>query len=417
MRVCYVLNQFPELSQTFVLRQIVDLLRRGHDVEVIAARVGNEFAEEAALWSALDRSVLEQRTLYTGMPNGLPSRALRGLRLGLRNVLRAPRLVMTAIDVRRFGWFAATGSLLAMGIPLAGERRAYDAIVAHFGPQGMLAQGLREMGVIAGPLVTFFHAYDLTSAPRRVGRRMYQRLFERGELQLAISRRGEELLHRLGAPPGRVKVHHMGVDVDVFRPPQPHQPSAGDRVWKVASIGRLVAKKGFDFGLRAIAKARDRGISIEYSIFGAGPLEGELRHLIDELGLRGAARLEGPASHARLVESLKATNALLAPSVTSKDGDEEGIPMVLMEAMASGVPVVASQTGGVAELIDPEQSGLLVPERDVDGLCDALCRLVATPALARRLADAGRERVTLEFNEAEQGRRLVEILGSLGAGV
>lgn len=415
MRICYVLNQFPELSQTFVLRQIVDLLDRGHDVDVIAARIGNDVVDDATLWTASDRERLEPRTRYTGMRDGMLQRLLQGLALCVPVALSAPKVLATALDVRRFGWFAATGSLLAMGFPLAREQRRYHALVAHFGPQGMLAQGLREMGILSGPLATFFHAYDLTSAPRLAGRAMYRRLFERGELNLAISNRGAELLLQLGAPEDRVQVHHMGINARVFNPPDERRAIASSSVHRAVSIGRLVAKKGFDVGLRAVARAREKGIRLEYTIYGSGPLEAKLERRIDELGLRGTARLAGRASQAQLAVALKESDLLLAPSVTSRDGDEEGIPVVLMEAMATGLPVIASRSGGVAELVEHERSGLLVREGDADGLCGALCRLAASKDLRERLAHAGRERVLSDFNESVQGARLVELLAGLSA--
>jgi colanic acid/amylovoran/stewartan biosynthesis glycosyltransferase WcaL/AmsK/CpsK len=413
VRVCYVLNQFPELSQTFVLQQVVDLLAQGHEVDVLAARVGTDAAQHAALWHSTNASSARLRTRYTGMPDSLLRRALAGVRLGLPAALKHPKLVATAIDIRRFGWFAATGSLLTMGIPLARERAEYDAIIAHFGPQGMIAQGLREMKVVSGPLATFFHAYDLTSAPRLVGRGIYRRLFERGELQVAISERGAAMLLSLGAPADRIRVHHMGIDVAAFHPlPAPRAP-AEQRAGLIVSIGRLIAKKGFDHGLRAIAEARARGVLLEYDIYGSGPLRGQLERTIETLGLRGIARLCGPSSQSELAGVLRNATVLLVPSVTANDGDEEGIPMVLMEGMASETPVVATHCGAVGELVSHEVNGLLVRQADSEGLCAALCRLTTDPALAARLGQAGRERVVSDFNQVEQGRRLVALLAGL----
>lgn len=410
MKLCYVLNQFPELSQTFVLRQIVDLLERGHEVDVIAARPGDEAAYHASLCSTANRYGLDQRTRYTGMPERLFPRLLKACLCVVPAALSCPRVLATALDCRRFGWFAATGSLLTMGLPLAHERRTYDAIVAHFGPQGILAQGLREMGILRGPLVTFFHAYDLTSAPRLAGRSMYRRLFKRGELQLAISQRGAEHLSALGAPPDKVRVHHMGVNVDTFHPPTHARSGATGEALRVVSIGRLVPKKGFTHGLEAVAKAKARGVHLDYSIYGSGPMMGHLDRLIDVLGLRGTARLYGPATQDELAEVLRSSSVLLAPSTTCPSGDEEGIPMVLMEALATALPVVATSTGGVAELVTHEQNGLLVREGDSDAVADALYRLSSSSELAKRLGNAGRRRVCVDFNENEQGRYLTDIL-------
>lgn len=415
MKICYVLNQFPELSQTFVIRQIIHLLEQGHQVDVIAARPGAEASHHESLWRRAVSFGLDRRTLYTGMPDNLVRRALRGAALMLRRGSRHPGIVATGLDARRFGWFAVTGSLLAMGLPLAGERRRYDAIVAHFGPQGVLAQALREMHILDGPLVTFFHAYDLTSAPRLAGRHMYRRLFERGELQLAISQRGAELLRRLGAAPEKIGVHHMGVSPVIFHPPSEPRARGPREAARVVSIGRLVAKKGFDGGLRAVANANARGARLEYSIYGSGPLSRTLDQAIDRLGLRGTARLCGPASQDALAEVLRSSDIFLAPSITSRDGDEEGIPIVLMEAMASGLAVVATDSGGVAELVAHDRSGLLVAEHDIAAMARALARLSASPQLAQQLGQAGRQRVLVDFNEGEQGRRLVDTLASLTA--
>jgi colanic acid/amylovoran biosynthesis glycosyltransferase len=414
MRLCYVLHQFPELSQTFVFRQIIDLLEQGHRVDVIAARPG-EGAEQHVAWTR-QASRLGLDTFYTGMPEGLVRRALAGSLLVLPAALRWPRLASAALDIRRFGWFAATGSLLTMGLPLAGRPRRYDAIVAHFGPQGVIAQGLREMRLLEGPLVTFFHAYDLTSAPRLAGRSMYRRLFERGDLLLAISERGAEQLRALGAPVEKTRVHHMGVNVATFHPPEAPRDRGSAARTRVISIGRLIAKKSFHLGLEAVAQARARGVCLEYDIYGSGPLATALERCIGTLGLRGAARLCGPANQECLAEALRRSHVLLAPSATSRDGDEEGIPMVLMEASATELPVVATDCGGVAELVKNESSGLLVPECDSSAMADALCRLSSSAELARRLGRAGRLRVLEDFDERRQGQRLATLLRRLGSG-
>ena len=418
MRLCYVLHQFPELSQTFVFRQIIDLLQRGHQVDVLAARPG-EGASQHAAWSK-QAEELGLRTFYTGMREGLLRRTLQSSLLALPALLRYPQLAATALDVRRFGWFAATGSLLSMGLPWAKQHRRYDAIVAHFGPQGMIAQGLREMRVLEGPLVTFFHAYDLTAAPRLAGRGMYRRLFERGELQLAISQRGAQRLWGLGAPPERTQVHHLGVNVALFQAPSERPPRTPEQATRVISIGRLVEKKGFELGLRAVARARSRGARLTYVIYGSGPLEAALERCIDDLGLRGVAQLCGPASQERLAEALRSSDVMLAPSITARGGDEEGIPIVLMEALATELPVVATDCGGVAELVADHGCGFLVPEQErsamTEALADALYRLSGSPELARRLGRAGRERVLEDFSEERQGQRLVGLLLQLGGG-
>lgn len=415
LKVCFVLHQFPELSQTFVLRQILNLINSRHDVSVIAARPGKT-ADAADMPESL-RQLMKHRTRYTSMPGPLIRRLVKGFRVAPALMRTHPQALLTSLDVRRFGWFAASGSLLTTAAPIVAEPRRYDAIIAHFGPQGMLAQGLREMGVLRGPLCTFFHAYDLTAAPRLVGRHMYRRLFDRGDLQLAVSQRGATHLIHLGAPTDRIRVHHMGVNTNVFRPASTPKPIVGGRPIRIISIGRLVEKKGFKNALEAIAKVKASGIHVEYVIHGEGPLARPLDRLIDCLGLRGVATLRGSASHDCLAEELRSSDILLAPSITATNGDEEGIPMVLMEAMATELPVITTDSGAICELVEHRSSGLIVKERDNDELARAICLLATSPLMMSRLGRAGRETVLRAFDEASQTRQLVELLTQFREGI
>ncbi len=410
MKIGFFLARFPELSQTFILHQVLGLLERGHEVEVLCASEGPGARLHDAVRVAEERYSL--RRTFLSRPESLLARTAAVPWLIGATVARHPREVARALDVRRYGWFAATGTVLHAARPLLGAPRRYDAIVAHFGPEGIVANALRELSLLSGPLLTFFHGYDLTSAPRLAGRRMYGSLFRGGERFAAISDYGRRLLLGLGAPPERTVVQHMGVDVERFRP-RSSLPRESKRCLRVLSIGRLVEKKGFSLGIEAVREGLGRGVSIDYRIIGDGPLLGSLRMLARERGVSSVVRLTGPAGQEEVLRALESSDVLIAPSVTSRDGDQEGIPMVLMEAMACGLPVVASRHGGIPELVEDERSGMVVPEGDSSGVAEALARLALDEGLRRTLGQAARGRVVSDFNLATQNARLEALLVEL----
>lgn len=397
LRIAFFLYEFPVVSETFVLNQITGLLDLGHDVTIWAERSGPGAVEHPDF----RRYGLAERTHYLDMPErklarlaGVPLRLLRSERRGA--LLRAMNLV-------RYGAEARSLRLFYWAAELAGED-AFDIIHCHFGPRGRVAAFLREIGAMRGKLVTVFHGVDV-SAYLHHHPRIYRHLFARGDLFLPISEAWKHRLIEYGCDPARIVVHRMGVDTYRFR----SQAKDRDRSppHRILTIGRMIEKKGIDDGLRAVAELRNRGIAAIYTVVGDGPERGRLEVLASQLGLDGAVSFLGWRDQNAVAAIMADSDVLLAPSVTDGHGDQEGIPVTLMEAMASGLPVVATRHSGIPELIEDGVSGLLVPERSVPRLTDALQRLLADPDLAVRLAHAARERILAEFDIYALNQRLV----------
>ncbi len=408
MKIGFVLNQFPELSQTFVLDQVLGLKARGHEVEVIAGCPG---ASSGRGTHGHDWTTVQDITTWANMPVHLARRALHASRLSAKLAIRHPKKLARCCDVSRYGWFAATGTLICMASPLLDRPRRYDAIIAHFGPQGVIAMGLRELGLIEGPLVTYFHAYDLTSAPRTAGRTMYRRLFAQGERMLGISERGRQLLVELGARPASIRVHHMGVDLEQFKAQS--RESNGGTLLRVLSVGRLCEKKGFLWALDAVALAHAQGLNLTWTIVGEGPFRAKLEQRIKRLRLTSMVRLVGAQSRPQVIQALKSHDALLVPSIIARNQDEEGIPMVLMEAMACSLPVIATRNGGIEELVTDNQTGLLIDQLDVPALSKALSSLVAEPEQSVVRVAQARSKIEAQFSLATQLDELERILTEL----
>jgi colanic acid/amylovoran biosynthesis glycosyltransferase len=179
------------------------------------------------------------------------------------------------------------------------------------------------------------------------------------------------------------------------------------------TIARLVEKKGVEYGIRAVAKLVRAKLSIEYHVIGDGPLREDLRQLIQELDANDTVKLLGWKQQQEVVEILNNAHIMLAPSVTSQDGDQEGIPVSLMEAMARGLPIVSTQHSGIPELIENGVSGFLVPEQDVDALAEKLGYLIEHPEVWPEMGRAGRVYVEKHYDINKLNNQLVEIYQKL----
>lgn len=206
-------------------------------------------------------------------------------------------------------------------------------------------------------------------------------------------------------PPVRV-VHH-GVELDRFRPaPRDPDPAAP----KLVSVGRLVEKKGYVDLLHALAEVKSRGRTFSCDLYGDGPLWNALRALRDSLALQDDVRLLGPRSNDRIRAALGQADAfVLTPRVTA-DGDRDGIPNVLVEAMACGLPVVTTSAGGITELVRHGDTGLVCPPGDTVAIAASLEEVLADPGLRRRLGSAGRASVEADYDVDAAARELEQLL-------
>jgi glycosyltransferase involved in cell wall biosynthesis len=197
----------------------------------------------------------------------------------------------------------------------------------------------------------------------------------------------------------KVVVVHCGVDTSVFQArtaPTPHEQGQGP--FRLLCIGTLHEVKGQTYLIEACQLLQKRGIEVDCHFAGDGPDLDALTAQAAAAGLTDRMHFHGRLTRGEIVQLLHSADVVVTPSVPSRDGRREGIPVALMEAMGSGVPVVASDLSGIPELVENDVCGLLAPPRDVDALADALERLYYDPALRRRLGEAGRDKVVREFD-------------------
>jgi len=402
MRILFIVGRFPLLSETFILNQITGLIDRGHEVDIYSTGSANN----STVHSDIEKYHLLDHTYFrSSIPHCRLLRLLKGLAL-LTAGFKEPDTILRSMCILRY--IVSTGSTLAFyeAIPLL-QRPPYDIVHCHFGPNGNRGRLLRELGVLQGKLITTFHGFDLTIHLQKQGENIYNQLFDTGDLFLPVSNRWKKRLIELGCDAKRIVVHRMGVDCRKFSF-EPRQFSKNSKV-RLVSVARFVEKKGLEYGIRAVAKLAKINKNIEYTIVGDGPLNDYLQDLVEELGVTDTIHMLGPKPQHQVIQILDRAHILLAPSVTDKNGDQEGIPVILMEAMAMGLPIVSTQHSGIPELIQDSVTGFLVPERDVEALFDKLKYLVKHPEIWPEMGHHGRKYVQEHYDINKLNDRLVEI--------
>jgi colanic acid/amylovoran biosynthesis glycosyltransferase len=402
-RVLVVVNEYPAAMETFIAAQVRGLVRRGVEVEVLARH-----RPAAAQAGPGEEPAAAVR--YADLPRRRLARALRAPALLVRG-LAADGLSLAG------GWgprglaLAVEGLSLAPLLADAGER--YDAVLCHFGPNGRALVGVRRLLGFATPVATAFHGFDVSSFLRRGGRSAYAGLFAQGDLFLPVSDFWRRRLLELGCPPERTLTHHMGVEVSRFGPRSP-VPGAP---FGFILAARLVEKKGVGHAIRAFARCRQAmpARRARLTILGDGPLRRPLEALAARLAVGGEVSFLGEVPPAAVAAHLAAADCFVLPSITAANGDMEGIPTVLMEAMATGLPVIASRHSGVPELVEHGRTGLLAEEGDAATVAAHMAAVLRNPEAHAAMGRRGRRVVERSFSADVQNETLIALLAGLAA--
>ena len=412
MKIAIFVSQFPQFSQTFVIHHIAFLAIQGHQVDVYANYTEKQMTNK----EIKDFNLLGKVKYYPYKPRNPFLRFLKGVILVAKNFFKDPNLILAALNFIKHGKKAYSLELLFSIIPFLRVHPQYDIIHCHFGPNGWRAAWLKSVNAIQGKLVVTFHGYDASRTIKNEGDNTYNLLWKTGDLFLPVSDYIRQILLDLGCPSEKTKVHHMGVDIYEFSP-QPNNQNDRDAV-QVISICRLVEKKGIQFAVEALAlyKRVYPEDAICYQIVGDGPLIADLKAKVQEYQLESTINFLGVRTHSQVFQLLQASDILLAPSITAADGDQEGIPVVIMEAMTMGIPVIASCHSGIPELVEDQKTGFLVPEKDVDALYRQLNILIHDENLRYTMGVNGRQKIVEDFNQSKLNSRLAELYQNLVAG-
>ena len=378
MKLAVFLDRFPELSETFVTGELRALRAQGHDVRVEAVVRARRPDWEAA--EGIEAAYVEDEAL--------PERLRALLRLVGRHPLRATRDLLA-----RRRWAREEPVTPLRRLAMRALRAEEPYIHAHFAA-GAALDAMRIAALTGRRWGLTAHGYDIYATPANLAEKL-----RRADLPVTVCDYCVRDLERLGGRPVAKVV--MGVDPGAFRRTTPYP---GRR--RVVAVGRLIEKKGFRHLIEAAALVPlDR-----VTIVGEGPLREELAALVAERGLEQTVELAGALAPEAVRSALEEADVLAMPAVVARDGDRDSMPVVVKEALAMEIPVVASAEVGLPEIVRPEW-GALVPPGDAPALAAALGDLLARPPQERAaMGRAGRAHVEREANIATETAKLAALI-------
>lgn len=387
MKIAYMMSRFPKISETFILFEILEQERLGNSVEVYPLlRERQPVAHPEAV-------KLTERAHFH------PFISLPIIFANFYFLLRRPvRYWRTLFEVlsgtfgsKNFFFGALVYFPKSVRFAYEMQRQGIAHIHAHFCNHPALAALIihRLTGI---PFSFTAHGSDLHKDKRMLDKKVAASAFA---VTISNFNKGEMLKACGDGLAEKIHIIRCGIDSEVFLPAEKKNGTAPFRIICVASYEEV---KGHKYLVEACGRLRERGIDFVCDLIGDGPVRGQVAKQIADANLQDKVIIHGSRKRQEVADMVRAADVKVLASVPTAEGKREGIPVVIMEAMASGLPVISSQLSGIPELVDNGRTGILVAPGDAEALAAALQRLHENPALRYRMGQAGREKVLREFN-------------------
>lgn len=397
MKIAFLTHYFPKLSETFILNQAVGLLEKGHEVKIFAT----ERPDEDIKHEIVDQYDLQEKTTYFETPSNYASGIATVARLASEFPHTIPAVLSSLTRGEDGGLRLATLRQF-----LRRDTWDFDIYHAHFGNVGRRWDFLKEY--VDVPFIVSFYGRD-ASIDLPENTRHYRRLFnETDQITVLSDDMRNEIVQR-GAPASKTILQPLPVNIQEFE--YSHSNYSNDQHSRILTVARFTEKKGLDDALEAIDAVSNHH-NIKWIIAGDGPLRNSFELEINNRGLQDSVEILGWVPQKRVQELMERAHLFLLPSKTSEDGDKEGTPTVLIEAQATGIPILSTYHAGIPEIISEGDSGILVPENDHVKLTNALDQLLTNPEKWELMSRKGREFVEKNHSRAAVAERLTEIYDS-----
>lgn len=410
-KVAFVLSRFPKISETFILYEILALERLGLATEIYALR------RERQAVAHPEARAMTQRVHFRALlsPGVIVANA--------HFLFRHPRTYLATLSEVLRGTF--------------GSRKQFLAALAYFPKSACFAYDMRRRGIthihahfathptlvalVAHRLIGLPFSFTAHGSDLHVDRRMLAEKLSAAEFAVTCSEFNRDLMiEDAAADPRTTHVIHYGVDLDIFRPGDvPEEVDLGTisapcRIICVASFEEV---KGHRFLVDACERMAKSGVSFHVDLVGDGPTHAEVESSVEAAGLSPRFTFHGMQTRDAVAAMLQEADIKVLASYPSADGKREGMPNVIIEAMASGLPVVATRLTGIPELVEDGVTGLLVPPGESVALADALERLCADRELRVAMGVAGRNKAVGEYDRTTNARQLGSLFGLQTAAV
>jgi glycosyltransferase involved in cell wall biosynthesis len=400
--IAYVVKAWPRLSETFILNEIISLEQRGVTIRIFSVK------EPDAGPSHIKVAQVRAKVTYLGLRPRWKQAVVANFRFLCRQPRRYLRVlfqVLTAKLTMRH-WNPPRQFFQAGFLADILSREPADHIHAHFAstPARVTNLAHRLTGI---PYTFTAHAKDIYLSDHDA----FRLKLEGARAVVTCTQYNRDFLSKQYGPLCDGKVHciYHGLDISQFKFTLPPNVEAGGPL--ILSVARLVEKKGLGDLIAAADVLRRRGRVFQVEIIGSGPLRETLKGEGKRLGLADRLKLSGAQAHDVVCAAYQRASVFVLPCVIAANGDRDGIPNVLLEAMASGVPVVSTPVSGIPELIESGVDGLLVPPNEPAAIAEAIEKLLTSPQLRESLARAARAKIESLFSLDASAERLLALFG------
>lgn len=378
--ILFKIWKFPQLSETFIVNQMVLAIKMGFEVKILVGELF-EISNNANI-NLFEEFNLSEKIIIEDyrIPLTKSKRIIKASRLLLKNIFLFPHLVKYYKDSGK------SGLLPLYEFFFYKPYRDFDTIHIQFGTNKHPVDIMKKTGYINSRIIVSFHGHDLYFPinNRIHNNGYYNRLFETADFLVANTAFLKEKLLALNAPKEKIEIIPVPVNTKIFNP---YKAKNIHTKLRLVTVGRLDELKGQKYGIQAVKHLLNKGFRVEYTIAGIGVKEGELKNLVEELNLSKQVSFKGKVSPSMVSHLLKNSDIFLMTSVTNSEGMEESQGLVVAEAQACGLPVVAFDTGGVKYTLIDGKTGFLCKEKNIDAFSEKIQLLYENFELRKKMSE------------------------------
>ncbi len=391
-RLLFKIWKFPQLSETFIVNQIVMAIKMGYEVKIltgeqtdISKNANTHLFEE---YNLVEKIIIEDYNI----PLLKSKRIFKAVWLLIKNIFLLPHLI------KYYKESAKNGLLPLYKFIFYKPYRNFDVIHIQFGTNKHPVDIMKKVGYIKSKIIVSFHGHDLYFPinNRIPNNGYYDRLFEVADYLVANTPFLKEKLLAINAPEAKIEIIPVAVDTGIFKP---NTNKNKREKLRLVTVGRLDELKGQKYGIKAVSQLLKKGFLVDYTIAGSGINEETLKKLIEELNITRNVCFKGNVSPDEVSRLLQDSDIFLMTSITNSSGMEESQGLVIAEAQASGLPVVAFDSGGVKYTLLDGQTGYLCEEKDIVCYTEKIELLIKNESLRKKMGLNALEFIEREYSE------------------
>jgi colanic acid/amylovoran biosynthesis glycosyltransferase len=409
MKILFVVKFFPVVSETFIVNQIVYLLKQGHDIRILS-----QYKMEGGFHKNIGAHDLLSKASFTDEQGGKPQKLYSFFAKFIYLLVQDSSILKNCFKFIKGPGMGETFKLMNYACAFLKFNKDFDVVHAHFGPNSQVYFDLQKINLLKkAKLITSFHGYDMQPIDKAENRVRYRDLFANNITLTTNNKYGKHLLLKIKPGYPHIELLPVGLDTSYFQPRPSGKNAKKD--FQVMFCGRFVEMKAPELVVE-VAKILilEKDIrDIKFVMVGDGALKSEVESRISNYKLEGYFDLKGFLKQEEIIELLQESDAFLMPGRINSKGRGETQGLVIQEAQAMEVPVLVSDVAGAKYGVKNGETGYIVPSKDLKGFADHIQKLYENPRDKELMGKRGRQYVQKHFDSDRLGQALVEIYNSV----